>query len=530
MRYRHRLCIVVLVTAALALIAPGRQDPLAAGATIHVDAGATSGANNGTSWDDAYTDLQAALDAAEAGDQIWVAEGTYTPSAEHGGTGDRYRSFQLMNSVALYGGFDPSVGDTAFEDRDWEANPTVLSGDLNGDDGADFANNGENSYHVFYHPVGTDLDGTAILDGFTVSDGNANGDSPHNQGGGMYNASSSPALTNCVFESNSGDAYGGGMFNDLSSPALTNCTFSGNSAAHYGAGMYNTNSSSPALTGCNFEDNSADYGGGIFNHEGSAPALTNCSFSANLAGTFGGGMYNTGGSSPVLTGCAFSANSASGANGAGGGMYNDDSTPVLTNCTFSGNSASNYGGGMENITSSPVLTNCTFSGNSAGESGGAMDNYDNSSPTLTNCTFFGNWATYGGGISNLSDSSPVLTNCILWADTPEEILNGDSASTPLVTYSDIQGGCDADPRNVCGAGNIESDPLFVDPGNGDLHLGPDSPCIDAGDNDSPYLPDFDFEGDARVLDGDGDGTAIVDMGVDEAFWSRLYFPMVLRGY
>ena len=118
MRHGRRLCIAALVMVALALIAPGRQDPLAARATIYVDAGATSGAKNGTSWDDAYTDLQAALDAAATGDEIWVAEGTYTPAAEHGGTGDRYRSFQLMNSVVLYGGFDPSLGDVAIEDRD----------------------------------------------------------------------------------------------------------------------------------------------------------------------------------------------------------------------------------------------------------------------------------------------------------------------------------------------------------------------------------------------------------------------------
>ena len=125
------------------------------------------------------------------------------------------------------------------------------------------------------------------------------------------------------------------------------------------------------------------------------------------------------------------------------------------------------------------------------------------------------------------DSSPALTNCILWGDTPEEIFNNDEASVPVVTYSDIQGGYD-------GTGNIDDNPLLVDPANGDFHLHPCSPCIDAGDNEAPDLPDYDFEGDDRILDGDGIGTAIVDMGVDEVAvvgtCFRVHLPVVLRGY
>jgi hypothetical protein len=77
-----------------------------------------------------------------------------------------------------------------------------------------------------------------------------------------------------------------------------------------------------------------------------------------------------------------------------------------------------------------------------------------------------------------------------------------------VTYCDVQGG-------FPGTGNIDADPVFLDPGSGDFHLDPGSPCIDVGTNDAPDLPPYDFEGDDRIIDGDGDSMAVVDMGVDE---------------
>jgi len=432
---------------------------------IFVDLEAT-GDSNGTSWDDAFTDVQDALAWAQDGVEIWVAEGTYTPSQEFAPGDPRSATFQMVNGVAIYGGFDPTVGHTGWQDRDWETNTTILSGDIGIEGDAS-----DNVYHVFYHPAGTDLDTSAILDGFTITASNADHpDEPHDGGGGMYNEGSSPTLANCTFADNSA-AYGGGMMNWDSSPVLTQCTFSGNEVIGIGGGIYNGDSA-PVLANCAFTDNTAAYGGGMFNQNDS-PTLTDCTFAGNLAGDWGGGMWN------------------------------DNSSPTLTNCTFSGNSA-DYGGGIYNYAgSAPVLTNCTFAGNSAG--------------------------TSGGGIYNRDHCNPVLTNTILWGDSPDAIAS-EQDSTPFISYSDIEGGCETMPENECGTGNINQDPLFLDPDNDDVHLGPGSPCIDAGDNTPTSLPLQDFEGDPRIRDGDGDGEPVVDMGVDEALWLPVYLPLVLRGY
>ena len=230
-----------------------------------------SGSNDGSSWADAFTNLpDARLLGAFCPDvtEIWVAAGTYYPDEGGGQTdNDRTATFQLVGGIAIYGGY-PTGGGT----RDWEANPTILSGDIDGNDTNTDGNNinetwndiqGSNSYHVV---TGLSIDNTAVLDGFTITGGNANSNSsPNHVGGGIFNGSSNPTLTNITISGNYA-ADGGGMYNNSSSPVLTNVTIAGNQA-NWGGGMENDNSN---------------------------PTLINVTISGNQASNSGGGLYVSG--------------------------------------------------------------------------------------------------------------------------------------------------------------------------------------------------------------------------------------------
>ncbi len=425
-----------------------------------------SGAN-GTcgSWVDAC-ELQTALFNAVAGDQIWVAAGTYKPSSSN-----RSATFQLISGVAIYGGF-PAAGGEWFQ-RNWVSNLTTLSGDI-----GLIGNNGDNSFHVV---TGSGVDASAILDGFSISGGNAIYDDNNNIGGGMYNNNGSPTLRLVTFSDN--NAYkGGGMSNDnSSSPNLSNVTLSSNSAL-YGGGMYNGHYSNPNLTNVTFSDNTAVEGGGMSN-DNSSPTLTLVTFSGNAA-IVGGGMKNGQYSSPSLINVTFSGNIATTPEGSGGGMFSSSSSPSLTNVTFSGNTANYNGGGMYNSDSSPTLDNVTFSANAA---------------------------NLGGGMYNYINSSPTVTNSILWGNTPDQIHN-DTSSSATVTYSVIDDESYSDPTNILTDPSLG--PLADNGGLTLTHaLGEGSPAIDAGNPLS--CPSVDQRGYVRPIDGDGGGTASCDMGAYE---------------
>ena len=373
---------------------------------------------SGDSWTYARSNLMNVMNEAGTNDEIWVAEGTYSPGDFANDT------FLLEKGVKVYGGFLGT--ETELSARNLTANETILDG---------------GNINLSVVTGGTDAtpDDTR-LDGFTIKGGNV--PFAFLFGGGMYNDSSSPTVANCTFSGNTAN-WGGGMYNtNNSSPTVENCTFSGNTANYYGGGMYNENNSSPTVANCTFSGNTANSdGGGMYNENNSRPKVKNCTFSGNTANQDdGGGMYNANNSSPTVANCTFSGNTA---NSNGGGMYNDSSSPTVANCTFSGNTSENldgggmynynssptvtncaftantterYGGGMSNLDSSPTVVNCTLSGNTS-KSGGGMCNY-NSSPTVTNCTLSDNRATLsGGGINNLQNASPILANTILWGNT-----------------------------------------------------------------------------------------------------------------
>ena len=254
----------------------------------------------------------------------------------------------------------------------------------------------------------------------------------------------------------------------------------------YGGGIY-CRFSSPSLQNLIISGNYATDGGGI-NCSGASPSLENVTITGNFANYDGGGI-KCGGGNPSLVNVSISNNSAL----AGGGIFLRGSNPSLQYVTITGNIAGGRGGGIVCYEySDPSLQYVTISGNSLfsedSKGGGIYCAYI-SNLSIENATITDNIADSGGGIY-CDYSTTILRNCILWNDSPQEIylFNGGSVSA---TYSDIEGGW-------AGTGNINEDPLFSNPGNGDYHLSwvnfpiPDatmSPCIDTGDPASPNDPD-----------------------------------------
>jgi len=416
---------------------------------IYVDETA-SGSNNGSSWADAFNCLQDALDEASQGYRIWVAAGTYYPDTT-GLADPREASFQMINGVAIYGGF-AGTEDTLAQ-RDVQSSVTILSGDI-----GTVSEDSNNCYHVFYHPEGLDLDSTAVLDGFTISSGNANGSWPNHVGAGMFNDSGSPTVTNCTFSGNSANSAGGGMYNyDHSNPTVINCTFSGNSADSSGGGMFNIESS-PMVTNCTFSGNSADFGGGMLS-DNSSPMVTNCTFSGNSAGWSGGGMYN---------------------------YYTD--TVKVTNCTFSGNAAQDYdGGGIYNGGSSTlIVSNCILWGNTDdGPQDESAQIFNKATATsVVNYSCVQGWMGTGN-----TDADP----CFVDADGDEDTLGTADDNLRLQADSDC-----------IDAGDNTAVPLDANDLDGD------------GDTTEP-IP-FDLDGNRRIVDADNDGISTVDMGAYESIW------------
>ncbi len=504
---------VTLVAFALAAL-QGRF--ASAQTTLYVKADAT-GASNGTSWVDAFTHPQVALSAAapivSGGSlvQIWVTAGTYKPTAMTPPPGPRSVTFQLVNNVSLFGGFAGT--ETSLSERDLvnPANETILSGDLAGDDGPNFGNMGDNAYHVL---IGSGTNASAVLDGFTIRGGNADGAGESGKGGGLYNVTGSPTVRNCAFVGNRSSAGtnggGGGMYNLASSPMVENCRFVGNSS---------------------------------------------------FGNSQGSGMLNIDGSNPTVVNRLFDRNGQGGQTGYGGGIACvSNSSPQVINCVFRGNTP-DFGGGAYTLYSSfPTFLNCVFTGNRVTYDGGGVYAHGASRPVLINCTIAGNYARIGaqipdhvrgGGIATSDGGGFELHNTILWGnrccvpqgndcfmDSSQQAQLSNENNAPLnIEYSCIQNWTSG------GIGNMSLDPLPVrvpdigpdgipatnDDDFGDLHLQAGSPASDAGNNsvdtdpNTPGiepLPTTDLEGQPRFQDdleapnsgNAGGGGPIVAMG------------------
>ena len=248
--------------------------------TFFVRAGA-AGANNGTSWADAYTNLQTALAAAVSGDEVWVAAGTYKPTA----TTDRTASFAMKNGVGIYGGFAGT--ETMRSQRNPTVNVTILSGDIGM---TPFPL--DNSYHV------VTADGTVtasgVLDGFTITGGRADsGVDPTDRGGGVYTILGSPSFVRCIFLSNHASNRGGGVRVASGGPSFTDCTFQGNTASTAGAGLSAGFVDALTVRRCVFRSNSVgnSTGGGAIEATDNTAVINSviAQNSPNAVVFFGGG-------------------------------------------------------------------------------------------------------------------------------------------------------------------------------------------------------------------------------------------------
>jgi hypothetical protein len=476
------------------------------------------GNGDGSSWLDAFTNLQTALAVADSGDVLWVARGVYRPAAG----GDRDSSFLLRPGIELYGGF---AGDESLlSQRDLILNITELNGDI-GSLGSAF----DNSYHVV---TTSDCDSTCLLDGIWISGGLADGtldngggilnlggqprianarillNQAAGSGGGVYSADGAPRFTNVRFENNWATT-GAGLYNEGGGASFRQVEFTQNDASVRGGGLYDKaggsllvdvqfrlngafdggavycDSASTVFEDVDLELNGADcFGGAIFSRK-SDLLLRGVRIATNIASFSGGGIYVHGGS-PRLIDVILSQNTCAGqAEDGGGGMYVTLATSQLVNVVFDRNSHLFWGGGLASVDASVDLVNVSFAGNRAmGQllgRGGAIANRGGSSLTLSNVIGWGNQADFEGSEIFNQASTAMLSHCIV---------SGSGGSGP---------GWNPDIGSD-GGQNLDFDPLFVDGAAGNVRLSIGSPAMNRGDAAAvPADIESDLDGNPRSV-------------------------------
>ncbi|MBN1361130.1 MAG: hypothetical protein JW993_11075 [Sedimentisphaerales bacterium] len=493
--------------------------------TIYVDDDASESAD-GSSWQNAYPFLQDALadaNLASEGVEIRVAQGTYRPdqsSAHPDGTGDREVSFHLPDGIAMKGGF-AGIGAADPDARDISRYATVLSGDLQDNDAPviharnllEDSSRADNSFCIA-RMEGSGASVYTLLDGFTISC--ANGESA------LRIATPCPSVRNCTFANNASGAAGA-VYGAVSSRLeIADCRFLRNTA-QWGAAVCASSGRSygppfpGTIDGCTFIENHAEQGGAVL---GGFGEIKNSVFVRNSA----------------VRGGAISG------------------APNVVGCVFIQNSAVEWGGA---IVCAPVnVRNCLFACNSAAE-GGAICFPDYSRANITCSTFWINAGAHGRAVASwdtLYDPPrgfATITNTIL-RNGGDEIysVSAEVTANTTVTYSNIEGGWP-------GEGNIDTDPLFAAPGywdpngtpdnpdddffvDGDYHLKSQagrwnregaswvmdevtSPCIDAGDPNTPFGDEPLYNG-ARVNMGAYGGTIEASKSEFDEPVSALAYP------
>ncbi|EIJ40455.1 hypothetical protein JoomaDRAFT_3515 [Galbibacter orientalis DSM 19592] len=303
---------------------------------LYVDKDAT-GIGSGNSWENAITELADALVWAKINEdanwentplKIYVSIGTYKPlyspkDSNFGTDQERDNSFLMVKNVQVYGGFDPSNNINTLNDErilpSTGTNGTILSADVNNDDGDDFTNNSENLTRVI---VSSSDAGKALLNGFTISGAN-----------GEYNDDIT-VNGNPIYQ-----CSGAGIYNSISSPSYENLLVIGNYNTESGGGMFSYQSS-PTLRNIIFKNNKAKDGGAIASQDNSNPILINVALIGNTATNIGGAIYNVTNSSPTFVNSTVANNSDT--NGSNGMHNADTSNPNIHNCIVWGGITGSY--------------------------------------------------------------------------------------------------------------------------------------------------------------------------------------------
>jgi hypothetical protein len=540
---------------------------------LRVDGDAAPG-GNGATWPTAFDDLTLAL--AEAASipgavEIWVAENTYLPD---GGTRDVTRSFDIPADVRLLGGF--AGVETSAEQRDPAANETILSGDLLGNDLPGWQQRADNSLQVVR---ARDLSLSSEIDGFTVTGGNAAFEGGDLLGGGAIFAERSdldvrgclfventagttePTLGNlggaiymkgfgtltvdaCRFERNRANAGGAiGAF-DSEGPVdvfISDSIFDENDVPTQSGGAIRFIGRALIVDGCEFTDNHAGYGGAIHTSVIEQLEIRDCTFARNIADVKNAALWvdrsDNGDLTPaIIERCEFVDNWTDGGF-PGGTISLEETITHMTDCTFRDNfnvrvnpsTGAIEGAGTVTVTFEvgPKFRNCLFVDNFAGFIAGLQ--LFRAQAVFTNCDFVNNRAastspSFASGF-DAQRSTFTVDNTIFWNNRvgvgSEGNLPGTggepsqinlSNSVLRINHSLVEGWT----GSLGGTGNIGDDPLFIDEAGGNLRLTGGSPAVDSGNN-AAVPPDLlqDLDGNPRIVDGDGDLVAVVDMGVYE---------------